>query len=33
MNQKYGIILVLGVLIYIPFIKVHDRVMENQYEG
>ncbi len=28
-----AIILVLGVLIYIPFIKVHDRVMENQYEG
>ena len=28
-----AIILVLGVLNYIPFIKVHDRVMENQYEG
>lgn len=28
-----AIILVLGVLIYIPFIKVHDRVMENQYKG
>ena len=28
-----AIILVLGVLIYIPFIKIHDRVMENQYEG
>ena len=27
------VIFALGVLLYIPFIKVHDRVMENQYEG